>query len=141
MRRGFPSFLGTTTIRMHHSVGSPTGTFWRIPISTSFSNCIFTSSFQWCGTGMGEWAAYGVALSIMCNFWGFPDIGGNGCDVISKVDLENWSINHDSSLCMFSSIGSNGSVAGRSGSNLARLLVVVLTALIVLLILTFGKFG
>ena len=47
----------------------------------------------------------------------FFDICGNSCDIMSKVDLENWFSSHNSSLGMFSSVALKGRVKGRSGSN------------------------
>ena len=60
---GFSSFLAMLTVCIHHSVGYPTSTFWRISISSIFSSCFCRSTFQWCGTGFGESATYDIATS------------------------------------------------------------------------------
>ena len=50
---GLPDFLATTTILDCQVLGTPMGTFSRIPSFTSLSRAAFTWACQWCGIGIG----------------------------------------------------------------------------------------
>ena len=64
MRRGVPSFFGTTTMREHHTVGVPGGTGSMMPRRTSRSKSALTFDFQWWGTGIGVWWATGLTSGL-----------------------------------------------------------------------------
>ena len=69
---GCAILFGVTTIREHQTVGVPCGTGSMMPRSTSLSRASFTAFFQWCGTGIGECTADGVASGRNVMLMGFP---------------------------------------------------------------------
>ena len=75
---GLPDFLTTTTILDWNLVGTPIGSFSRIPSITSKS--AFTCSCQWWGIVIGLWTAIGTAFGSTWIFIGGPDIFGIGAD-------------------------------------------------------------
>ena len=118
-RLGDPSCFGVITIRLSHSTGWLTGTFSNTPRRTSLSSPAFTSAAQWCGTGVGEVTATGVACGSTNNLRGGASvISGRGCcSQQLKAELLYLSSMYFFSIGRFSSVGSHGrtgsSVGGR----------------------------
>jgi hypothetical protein len=117
--RGFPSFLGQTTILLHHCTGWPMGTCSNTPSLTSLSSCSFTSFIQWMGIGTGLWVAMGLALGSTCSCRGGVDlIRGKGWWLHwLKAELGYFSMIQFSSFSLFSSEAGNGRVVGAGGGS------------------------
>ena len=116
VRLGSPFFLAVTTIRAHHSVDVPCGTFSIMPKRTSLSRSSLTRSFQWWGTGIGVWTAYGLQSFLNSTFIGSPVICGRGwwAHWLNADDSKVFS-NQSFSFGMLLSIGSNGIAVGLGG--------------------------
>ena len=68
--------------------GSSIGTCSSIPSQTSLPSPAFTSSFQWMGTGTGEWCAESSVFGSIINVIGGPSImGSSWCAHILKMGL------------------------------------------------------
>ena len=70
--------MATITIRWHHIVSFPVGTFSITPSFTSLSSWALTSFLRWTGTRMGEWLAFGTVPSLTLMTKGSPCIMGKG---------------------------------------------------------------
>ncbi len=116
VRRGFPSFLGATTIREHHVVAVPCGTGSMIPSLTSRSMSSLTWHFQWWGTGMGVCTTTGEIPSLNLMLTGTPCIDWSGWwwHVLNALDEKADRI-HSFSRGMLSMVAGNGIVVGVFG--------------------------
>ena len=114
MRLGFPSFLGQTTILLHHWEGWPTGTGSSTPSHTSLSSCSLISFIQWRGMGTGLCMATGLALGSTYNRRGGVEvIRGKGWWVHwLNPELAYCSLIQFSSFSLFSLVAGNGRTVG-----------------------------
>ena len=118
VRLGVPSFLGITTMRAHHLVGTTCGTGSMVPSCTSRSRSDLTADFQWWGTGMGVWKTLPWASGQKWAFRGWPVISGRvWCSQVLKAEEAKWDKSHCSNLTRFSLVGGYGSSCGISGES------------------------
>ena len=107
----FTIFLLVMTIRVHQSVGMPTGTGVMILFFTSSQRACFNHSLKWKGTGIGLCLALETGPSLRWMWVMGPDMDRNTPLFLNTV-LAKCSQRQSLRLSMFSSIGGKGVFLG-----------------------------